>query len=215
MSITQFLRKRKMKALHKWWRNKNSHNDVNLGEDEYSERFEKIIKSGIITVGKETYGQVHIRHFGNKDEKLTIGNFCSIGENVIFMLGGNHRYDVPSTFPFRVIVLRQESEAYTNGPIVVGDDVWFGAKVMVMSGVHIGQGAIIAAGSVVTKDVPPYAIVGGAPAKIIKYRFSDEIIGELLTVDYSKLTREMIAEHESELYSSIQDVKQLSWMPRK
>ena len=84
-----------------------------------------------------------------------------------------------------------------------------------MSGVHIGQGAVIATKSVVTKDVPPYAIVGGVPAKIIKYRFEPEIIEELLKVDYNKLTDEMIKEQINELYTELKDIKQLDWMPKK
>ena len=74
----------------------------------------------------------------------------------------------------------------TNGDIVVGDDVWVGQRAIIMSGVNIGQGAVIGAGAIVTKNVPPYAIVGGIPAKVIRYRFSEELIQELLKIDYSK-----------------------------
>ena len=78
-------------------------------------------------------------------------------------------------------------EALTKGKIIVKDDVWIGMSVLILSGITIGQGAVIAAGSVVTKDVPPYAIVGGNPAKILKYRFSSEIIEKVKNVDLSKI----------------------------
>lgn len=215
MSITSFLNKRKLKNLNKWWRKQNSHNDTNLGRKEYSLEYDNLIRNGIIKVGKETYGIINIANFLNKDEKLEIGNFCSIGSNVLFILGGNHRYDTISTYPFRVSMLGHKCEAYTNGPIIIDDDVWLADNVTVMSGVHIGQGAVVAAGAVVTKDVPPYAIVGGVPAKLIKYRFSDDIIVELLKIDYGGLTREMVAEHESELYTSVSNITQLRWLPRR
>ena len=81
--------------------------------------------------------------------------------------------------------------------------------------VSIGQGAVVAAGAVVTKDVPPYAIVGGVPAKVIKYRFSPELIEELLKVDYSKLTKEDVEKHLDVLYTELKDPCQLDWMPKK
>lgn len=89
-------------------------------------------------------------------------------------------------------------EAYSNGPIVVSDDVWSGIDTMVMSGVTIGQGAVVAARSVVVKDVPPYAIVGGNPAKIIKYRFSSEIIEKLLKVNFKKLNKKEFLKIETD-----------------
>ena len=104
---------------------------------------------------------------------------------------------------------------------MVDDDVWIGYGVIVMSGVHIGQGAVIAAGAVVTKDVPPYAIVGGVPSKVIKYRFNQSIIGFLLTLDYEKLDTELVQSHIDELYSPIDgmeldDIKEVyRWFPKK
>ena len=106
-------------------------------------------------------------------------------------------------------------EAISKGNIIVDDDVWIGYGVTIMSGIHIGQGAVIAAGAVVTRNVPPYAIVGGVPAKVIKYRFEPEIIEELLKIDYSKLTDEIIKEHIDELYTELKDIKQLEWIPKK
>ncbi|NLK24601.1 MAG: CatB-related O-acetyltransferase [Clostridiales bacterium] len=106
-------------------------------------------------------------------------------------------------------------DAISKGDIIVRDDVWIGQRAIILSNVNIGQGAVIAAGSVVTKDVPPYAIVGGVPAKVIKYRFSPEMIKELLKIDYSKLTDEMIKEHINDFYTELKDIKQLEWVPKR
>ena len=95
------------------------------------------------------------------------------------------------------------------------EDLRIGYGATIMSGVHIGQGAVVAAGAVVTKDVPPYAIVGGVPAKVIKYRFEPDLIEELLKVDYSKLTKEDIEKHIDDLYTELKDPSQLDWMPKK
>ncbi|MGN9105593.1 DapH/DapD/GlmU-related protein [Oliverpabstia intestinalis] len=100
-----------------------------------------------------------------------------------------------------------EVESFAKGDIRVDDDVWIGYGASIMSGVHIGQGAVVAAGAVVTKDVPPYAIVGGVPAKVIKYRFEPEMIEELLKVDYSELTKEDIEKHIDDLYRVCQETQ--------
>lgn len=107
------------------------------------------------------------------------------------------------------------SEEFSKGNIEADDDVWIGYGATIMSGVHIGQGAVVAAGAVVTKDVPPYAIVGGVPAKVIKYRFSEIMIEELLKIDFSKLTEEAIKSHIDELYTELEGVGQLEWLPKK
>ena len=168
-----------------------------------------------IKLGIASYGEIEVIAFNNVS-KLEIGNYCSIAQNVRFILDADHQIKSISSYPFKVKLLQSKLfEATSKGDIVIDDDVWIGYGATIMSGVHIGQGAVVAAGAVVTKDVPPYAIVGGVPAKIIKYRFSLELIKELLKVDYSKLTKEDIEKHINDLYTELKDPSQLDWMPKK
>lgn len=167
-----------------------------------------------VSVGKETYGSLNVDNYNNL-YKLNIGNYCSIATDVMFILDADHYTNHISSFPFKVKVLGESYEGVSKGDIIVDDDVWIGYGATIMSGVHIGQGAVVAAGAVVTKDVPPYAIVGGVPAKVIKYRFEPEMREELLKVDYSKLTKEDIEKHIDDLYTELKDPSQLDWMPKK
>lgn len=193
------------------WRKKNPDNFTQIS---------RICEINRIEVGKKTYGEL-IVHCSGTEGKLRIGSFCSIADDVIFLLSSNHPTQTISTYPFKVKVCHQKKEALSKGDIIVDDDVWIGYGAKILSGVHIGQGAVIAAGAVVTKDVPPYAIVGGVPDKIIKFRFSEEIINYLLTLDYQKLDDSLIVEHMNEMYSSIEgmtleSVKEyFTWFPKK
>lgn len=117
--------------------------------------------------------------------KIVIGKYCSIAKNCTFVLA-NHVMDRVTTAPApRSIYSHRQgnTSGFSRGNIIIGNDVWIGTRCMIMDGVTIGDGAICAAGSVVTKNVPPYAIVGGNPARIIKYRFSEDIIARLLAVN--------------------------------
>ena len=168
-----------------------------------------------VTVGQYSYGPLKVLS-DTGDARLVIGSFCSIAENVVFLLGLDHKTTSISTYPFRKLLVNSDyCDAISKGNIVIDDDVWLGYGATIMSGVHIGQGAEVAAGAVVTKDVPPYAIVGGVPAKVIRYRFEPEIVEELLKIDYSRLTDEMIKEHIDELYTDLTCVEQFKWFPRK
>ena len=138
-----------------------------------------------VQVGRGSYGGVEVYFYGTSGEHLTIGNWVSIGPGVRFMGGGEHRLDTVSTFPFDAYYGSRAVEAITKGPITVKDDVWIGCGAIILSGVTIGQGAVIAAGAVVTKDVEPYAIVGGVPAKLIRYRFDEPIRKRLENFDWS------------------------------
>lgn len=100
------------------------------------------------------------------------------------------------SFPLRKFVLKQKvTEALCKGPIIIGDDVWIGFNATILSGVNVGKGAVIAAGSVVTKDIPAYAIVGGVPAKVIRYRFERDVIERLNNIDFSRFSDELIKDN--------------------
>ena len=136
-----------------------------------------------VSVGEGTYGDLHVFSFGNPDEKLYIGNYCSIAGDVVFVLGGEHPTERITTFPYITHVLGWESKEYTKtkGPIIVEDDVWICHGALVLSGITIGRGSVIGAGCIVTKDIPPYTIYLGNGR--IKNRFGEEIIKELKGVD--------------------------------
>lgn len=159
----------------------------------------------VATVGKYTYGQLEIYCWDKEKEKLEIGNFVSIASGVKFLLGGNHYIDTVSTYPFKVMVCGEKKEAWSKGKIVVEDDVWIGMGAMVLSGVRVGKGSVIAAGSVVTKSIPPYSIVAGNPARIIKKRFSDKIIEKLMEIDYNNIDLEKVKENIDTIYSKVNE----------
>ncbi len=173
-----------------------------------------------VVVGAYTYGGIRVVNWNN-EKKLMIGSFCSIAQDVIFILDADHYVNHLSSFPFKTKVIDGSLEGVSKGDIIIDDDVWIGYGSTILSGVHIGQGAVVAAGSVVTHSVPPYAIVGGVPAKVIKYRFNNLVIDFMLTLDYGSLTEEMIKVHINELYTEIDDMeleeikKLYAWFPKK
>lgn len=176
---------------------------------------QRVFPFDMVRVGNHSYGELNLVSF-NWNSKLFIGNYVSIAENVTFLLDADHYVDHISTYPFKAKLLPPfENEAVSKGNIVIDDDVWIGYGATILSGVHIGQGAIIAAGAVVAKDVPPYAIVGGVPAKVIKYRFDEDAIRELMKLDYSQLDMNQIKAHINELYMPFCDVKDMTWFPQK
>lgn len=133
--------------------------------------------------------------------KLVIGKFCAIAAKTKFIMTGDHKLDAISTYPFPIFGKGWETafdilNLPVKGDILVGNDVWFGYGCLIKNSVTIGDGAIIASGAVVIKDVPPYSIVAGNPAKVVKMRFDDPTIERLLTVawwnwDIAKITKHL------------------------
>lgn len=117
---------------------------------------------------------------------MLIGKYCSIADDVLFMANNDHDYKAATTYPLYLLdkdmpcKYREGDSVHSpKRQIIIGNDVWIGTRATICAGVRIGNGAIVAAGAVVTKDVPPYAIVGGNPAKVIKYRFDEKTIAKL------------------------------------
>lgn len=138
----------------------------------------------LVNVGENSYGPITVYTYGAEGEGLQIGKYCSIAKEVKFILGGNHKTDCLMTFPVKNKFGKERvNESLTKGKIVLEDDVWIGVGSTILSGVRLGQGCIVAAGSVVTKSFPPYAIVGGNPARIIKMRFEDPVLKALVGVN--------------------------------
>ena len=156
----------------------------------------------LVSIGKGTYGPI-CAYINSNDSRLIIGRYCSIGPNVRFVVSSEHKTNTFSTFPWKVMVLGEQSEAGSKGNIVIDDDVWICDGAIILSGVHIGQGAIVAAGAVVAKDVPAYSIVGGNPAEVIKYRFPEEVIKELIKIDFEHVDDEFVSTHINELYAPL------------
>jgi acetyltransferase-like isoleucine patch superfamily enzyme len=142
-----------------------------------------------MSYGKYTYGKPNIL-LQNNDAKLTVGNFCSIAANVNIYLGGNHRIDWVTTYPFGHIHQNKfnsfngTGHPSTKGDVIIGNDVWIGSNVTIMSGVTVGDGGVIANNSHVVKNVEPYSLNGGNPAKLIKYKFTQEQIQKLLEIKW-------------------------------
>ncbi|TBR58970.1 Vat family streptogramin A O-acetyltransferase [Mastigocladus laminosus UU774] len=151
----------------------------------------------------ENFERNVLYHYPFIGDKLIIGKFCALATGVKFIMNGaNHQMSGFSTYPFNIFgsgwerVTPKPDELPFKGDTVIGNDVWIGYEAMIMPGVKIGDGAIVAAKSVVVKDVAPYTIVGGNPASLVRQRFSDEIIKTLLEIawwdwDIEKITRNL------------------------
>jgi acetyltransferase-like isoleucine patch superfamily enzyme len=138
------------------------------------------VRDGRITVGAGTYGEPVVHSWEqDPDTRLRIGAYCSIAADVTVVLGGEHRTDWVTTSPLRILSglpgAGTDGHPHSKGDIVIGNDVWIGLGSTILSGVTIGDGAVIGAGSVVAADVPPFAVVAGNPAQLIRYRFPHEI----------------------------------------
>ena len=185
--ISEFKETCKLLEFKRSWRRENVHNNtfpIN--------RFPK--KN--VCVGNYSYGGLRVISFGNPNEYLSIGNYCSIASDVVFLLGGEHDYKRLSTFPVWEQVLGKEPFEYTptNGPIIIEDDVWIGYGAIVLSGTHVERGSVIGAGSVVRGRVPAYSVYIGNEVK--KSRFAKESISQIKDLDLDELFHRDIREIE-------------------
>lgn len=167
-----------------------------------------------VTIGSHTYvgTQAHVQY-------ATIGSFVSIGPEVRIGLG-SHPVHMVSTYPSfyasnasTVVPLNKDVHVREYSPVTIGSDVWIGARAMVVDGVEIGHGAVVAAGAVVTKSVPAYAIVGGVPARVIRYRFAPEVISALLETAWWNWPYELIRERAGDFADVTQFVEKYRSLP--
>lgn len=161
-----------------------------------------------IEIGRHTYGVGPFTVlFYRPDDRVKIGSFCSIATGVRIMPSGGHFFDRVSTFPFRSALLERPDGAMHDVPekggIVIGHDVWIGTNAMILAGARVGNGAVIAAGAVVRGEVPPYAIVGGVPAKVIRYRFDEERRKILNDIAWWEWPDEQIRDRVDEFYGDV------------
>ncbi|TCS84861.1 virginiamycin A acetyltransferase [Anseongella ginsenosidimutans] len=143
------------------------------------------ITGGTVHIGRYTSLNGPNTHISCRIHPITIGNFCSIAPNVLIQEYDHDHSRLTSYFiSANLFKEGMEADICSKGPIDIGSDVWIGAGCALLSGVKIGNGAVIAANSVITKDVPAFAIVAGNPARVIKYRFSEEIITRLEEIQW-------------------------------
>ena len=177
-----------------------------------------LVKAQNIEVGEFTYYDHPERAldfeqdavlYGFGPERLIIGRFCAIAAGVRFLMGGaNHADQGPSTFPFGIFgspwdhTMDLVLGAPSRGDTVIGHDVWLGYGALVLPGVSVGHGAVIAAASVVTADVPPYAVVAGNPARVVRHRYDEQDVQRLLRAAWWDWPIQAIAEHAREIMAS-------------
>jgi acetyltransferase-like isoleucine patch superfamily enzyme len=141
---------------------------------------------GMLVIGRHSYSVPCVRWFEGDSARVTIGKWCSMARDVEIMPGGNHRTDTVTTYPiqrrFGLEGMEQAGQPWSKGDVVIGNDVWIGRGAKILGGVTIGDGAVVAAWSVVTRSIPPYTIVAGVPARALRQRFSNEIVESLLRI---------------------------------
>jgi acetyltransferase-like isoleucine patch superfamily enzyme len=161
------------------------------------------LDDGTLVMGRESYFAPAVDTVGGGGSRVIVGNFASVAHDATCYLGGLHRTDWVAQFPLRERLgmpgAGEDGHTYGRGDIHLGHDTWITRGTVVMSGVTIGPGAVVATRSVVTKDVAPYAIVGGIPAREIGKRFSDEQIAALLRIAWWDWPVETIKERVGEL----------------
>lgn len=160
-----------------------------------------------VDIGHGTYGigERTVLLFRN-DDRVKIGRYCSFGYGTTIVASGEHNYRRVSNYPFAAVLEKDVNrDTLSKGSVCIGNDVWLGANSTILSGITIGNGAVVAAGAVVTKSVPPYAIVGGVPARVIKFRFPPEIINSLLQVAWWDWHPQKLRENMAWFYLPVEE----------
>lgn len=153
-----------------------------------------------VTVGEYTYGHENINVICADDKVehvIKIGKYCSIATNIKIYCGMfNHNYKSVSTFPFKELCNANcEPNVWGKSDPIIGNDVWLGANAVILPGVEIGNGAVVASYSIVSKSVPAYSIVAGNPAKVKKYRFNENLISELENIKWWDIAHDFLIEN--------------------
>ncbi len=199
--IQRFVNKYKWRKFHALFRTQNNHNSIIP---------KRMFPLNMVSAGSYSYGELDLIAYdhANTKDKLKIGNFVSISSDVKFFLHEHHQLATFTTFPLKSIFFEMScpKDMNSKGSIIIEDEVWIGNQALIHSGVKIGKGAVVASGAVVTTDVPPYAIVGGVPAKVIKYRFSNDIIIRLMNMSLNDLSPGEIKSNIDIFYSDIGEI---------
>ena len=144
------------------------------------------VATGRLAFGRHSYGIPNVLAYAGDPGKVVVGSFVAIAQDIEIFVGGNHRTDWVSTFPFRMKLglsgAMVDGVPATKGDVTIGNDVWIGRGTTILSGVSVGHGAVIGARAVVAKDVRPYAIVVGNPAREVRRRFNDDQVQSLLDI---------------------------------
>jgi acetyltransferase-like isoleucine patch superfamily enzyme len=169
---------------------------VAIGHDEAV--FWRLKRSGRVILGEGSAGVPKIRDYILDDSRLIVGNYTSLAGGSVIMLGGYHGLDRVTTYPHRLVMglpgAGQDGIPEIRGDTRIGSDVWVGTESVIMSGVTIGDGAVIATGAVVMRDVPPFAVVAGNPARPVRWRFSEEQRESLLEIRWWDWPRDRVVE---------------------
>jgi acetyltransferase-like isoleucine patch superfamily enzyme len=175
---------------------------------------------GTVRMGNFSFGAPKILSW-RTDDKLVVGKFCMFAHGVIILSGGEHDLSKVTCYPLRKTFQKERVHVSGNvdsaskGSIIIGNDVWVGAGAIILSGVNIGDGAIVAAGAIVTKDVPPFSIVGGNPAKVIRLRFSEDQIAKLLSIGWWNWSEDKIKANVDSFYGTTEDFIRKFWNGNK
>ncbi len=195
--LRTFYRQYAFAKFQKAWRKRNAHNRTVAMN---------VFPMECVEVGNGTYGELHVLSYFPEVERLSIGNYVSMASNIHFILNGNHQTRTLFTYPLRSVLQGTQcpEDNLGKGPIIVEDEAWIGYGAIILSGVTLGKGCIVAAGSVVTRSIPPYAIAGGNPARVIRYRLPEEVIPIVKDIRLDDLSPAQMRTHIDGLYRPIQ-----------